>query len=178
MALTPNFTSIQSLSSPLVITLTDTSSGSDSSVSKARVYFIKSDGTYLKQDGQTRNYIELTCNGSGIFPTTEISILDRDYALNVKVDWVNSGGSVLYTKTIAYAYTAYSETFDYGLVTSMASQPNLVDDQTFLSNKRKVRLLIDSANQAIDYGSDLTAAQFCLDDLYNIISNQSFYFPN
>jgi len=178
MSFTPNFSITQSQSSPNLITIADTSVGSDSNVVIARVFFQKSDGTYLVPSGTTTNYVQISCNGSGKFATTIIDLLDRDYALSVKVDWLNNAHTVLYTLTQVFLFKAYSENFDYGLVSAMASQPNLATDATFLSNKRRVRLLIDSAEQAINYGTDINAAQFCLDDLYNIIQNQSFYFPN
>jgi hypothetical protein len=178
MSFTPNFSISQSQGSPNLITITDTSLGSDSSQEKAYVYFTKSNGQLLKAKNSNTLYVEIPCDGSGKFITTTIDILDRDYALKVQVDWLDSADDVINTLTQVFLFTQYSENFDYGLVTSMASQPSLVDDKIFLQNKSKVRLLIDSANQAIIYANDLNAAQFCLDEVYNFITNQSFYFPN
>lgn len=179
MSFVPNFSITQSQGSPNLITIEDTSVGSDNQVELARVYFQKSNGGYLVPTGTSTNYVAIVdIDANGKFVTTEIDLLDRDYALNVRVEWLDGALNVLYSLSQVFLFKAYSENFDYGLVSSMASQPNLVDDQTFLNNKTKVRLLIDSAVQAIDYASDLNAAQFCLDELYDIITNQSFYFPN
>lgn len=178
MSFTPNFSIVQSQSSPNLITISDTSVGSDNTVVKARVYFQESNGTYLVPTGTSTNYVQIACNGSGKFATTIIDLLNRDYALSVQVDWLDNVNTVKYTLTQVFLFKAYSENFDYGLVSDMASAPYLATDAIFMSNKTKVRLLIDSAEQAINYGTDINAAQFCLDDLYNIISNQSFYFPN
>lgn len=178
MSFDPNFSVSQIQYSPKNIIITDTSVGSDGSLVIARVYFKKNNGTYIVPIGTTTDYVEIICDVNGKFITTNLDILDRDYALNIKVEWLDDAGDVIYQLNKYYNFTAYSENFDYGLVSSMASQPNLVTDEIFLQNKTKVRLLIDSSNQAMIYANDINASQFCLDELYKIITNQSFYFPN
>ena len=82
MALTPLFTSSQTVGLPNIITITDTSTGSDVLVTQRRVYLIKQDGTYLVPVGTTTDYIVWDYADVSI----DIDALDKDYCLNVKVD--------------------------------------------------------------------------------------------
>ncbi len=159
MALVPNFTTAQTVGLPEDITLTDTSQGLDSDIFERRVYFQVSDGSYLVESGTTTDY--------EIWPYADQSetfdVLDQDEAIDVRVDWVNSVGTVLYTKTILSGFTLFNETFDYGLTQMLAGNPLLINDNNFFFNKMSLRVYIDSGNNAITLASDITSAQLCYD---------------
>ena len=53
MALVPNFTITQSVGSPNNLVFTDSSTGSDGTITKRRIYIKKSDGTFLVLTGTT-----------------------------------------------------------------------------------------------------------------------------
>ena len=53
MPLVPNFTASQFSGTPSIITLTDTSTGSDVTIAKRRVYLLQSNGTFLVPTGTT-----------------------------------------------------------------------------------------------------------------------------
>lgn len=174
MALTPNFLCSQDSGAPSVINITDTSSGSDSAISARRVYLLQSDGTYLVPTGVTENYIVWSYASS----TDSFDVLSQDAALSIKVDWVNVSGTVLYTKTIAFSFTCYSETFYYGLTQGEVpiTNPNVALSTNYYQNKMLLRVFIDSADQAVSFASNIYAAQVALDSAANLIQNANFNF--
>jgi hypothetical protein len=95
------------------------------------------------------------------------------------VNWVDAGGVTLYTKTSLAGFTLYNETFYYSLTQGQAaiSQPSyILQDTTYFSNKSKLRCLIDSGNQSITLGYDITSAQICYDLATAMVSNQNLFF--
>lgn len=174
MALIPSFTVSQPAGTPDTIRITDTSvpiSGGDPSVTGRLVYLLKSDGTYLVPAGTTTNYVEWELQDSFI----DIVCLDKDYALNITVEWVRVSNTPL-SSTNIYGLTAYNEDFDYTLSSLLASNPLLVNDNSFESNKTKLRLYIDSGNQAIALASDITSAQLCYDKGTELRINSQYFF--
>lgn len=172
MAISANFTASQTIGSPSIINLEDTSTGSDASISARRIYLRKYDGNYLVPSGTSTSYIEWPYADS----TTEVDVLDKDYALEITIAWVNSVGANLYTKTTLYVFTLYSEEFYYGLTQDQAGAINIVQDANYYRNKMILRVEIDSANQAVSLGSDQAAAQWCLERAKQMIDNENFYF--
>lgn len=174
MALTPNFSATQTLGSPSIITLTDTSTGTDVLVTKRRVYLAKADGTYLVPDGTTTDYVEWND-----FPATtsiDIDCLDKDYALNITVQWLNVSSTVLYTKTTLVLVTLYNETFTFSLVQGQRSNPLLMSNVNYRFNQSALRVEIDNATTAVNTWGDIDAAQSCLDRAKAISDNiQNFF---
>lgn len=175
MALTANFSTSQTPGSPGDIIFTDTSTGSDGSVTQRRIYIQSAAGTFLVISGTTTDY-----EVWGDFPsTTTITLSDvisKDYGCRVVVQWLNVGGTVLYDKTQYIGFTAYNEDFDYELTQNVSANPLLVDDNNFWSNKLKLRVDIDSGNNAIQRASDIAAAQQCYDRATFLRLNSQYYF--
>ncbi len=157
MPFVQNFETSQTVGVPEGINLEDTSTGIDADIFERKVYFQISDGSYLVEDGTTTDY--------EIWPyadtTITFDVLDEDEAINIRVDWVNSIGTVLYTKTILTGFTLFNETFDYGLTQQLAGNPILINDNNFFFSKMSLRVYIDSGNNALSLGSDITSAQIC-----------------
>ena len=57
MPLVPNFTASQFSGTPSVLTLTDTSTGSDVTIAKRRIYLLQANGTMLVPAGTLTTYI-------------------------------------------------------------------------------------------------------------------------
>lgn len=174
MALVANFSASQTYGEESIVTLTDTSTGTDVAVTKRRVYLIQDDGSYLVPDGTTTDYVEWDD-----FPATttiNIDALDQDYALNIRVDWLDVNDTVLYTKTRLYCFTLYGETQLYSLTQGQSANPLLSSDTFFYTNKMKLRVDIDDANQAVQQGGDITAAQQALNRAMEYVNNASKYF--
>lgn len=160
MALTVNFSAEQTPGAPGDILFTDLSTGSDGTVTQRRIYIQTPSGTYLVESGTATEY-EVW---SGFPATTTITledILSQDYACRVVVQWLTSGGTVVYDKTLYYGFPCYNEDFDYELTQNVAANPMLMNDDDFWNNKSLLRTYIDSGNNAVERNSDITSAQQC-----------------
>ena len=172
MPFVANFTASQPVGEPSVILLTDTSTGSDGAITQRRVYLRQANGEFLVPSGTSTDYIEWDYADS----TIEIDALSKDYCLEVVVEWINVGNAVLYDKTETGLYTSYNEDFDYQLTTLMASNPLLIEDNSFYEEKSNLRTFIDAGDKAVTRVSDIYAAQLCYDQATNLRLNSQYYF--
>lgn len=172
MPLTPNFGASQNSGTPSTISFTDTSTGSDVAITKRRIYLLQANGTYLVPSGVTTNYVDWALANSSI----SLDVLSKDSALTVTVEWLGTNNTVLYTKTLSFGFTAYNETFYYGLTQDLVANPSLYASQDWFLNKMKLRVYIDSGNQAISFASDIYSAQTCFDLATQMQTNQNYYF--
>jgi hypothetical protein len=172
MALTPLFTSSQTVGLPNIITITDTSTGSDVLVTQRRVYLIKQDGTYLVPVGTTTSYIVWDYADVSI----DIDALDKDYCLNVKVDWLNVSNAVLYTKTSLTLFSLYNKTFYYSLTQFQAANFAVTQDTNYYNNKAKLWTFIISAENAVSIGGDIGNSQLAIDSATHLTDNENLFF--
>ena len=175
MPLTPNFSTSQQAGLPSNVIITDTSTGSDVAVVERRVYLVNYAGEYVVADGTTTDYTVWPLAQSSI----SIDCLTADTALTVTVNWVNVSGVTLYTKTILSGFTLYNETFYYSLTQGQAAVSNpsyILQDTTYFQNKSKLRCLIDSGDQSVTLGYDITSAQLCYDLATAMVNNQNLFF--
>lgn len=172
MPLTPNFTASQNYGTPSVITLTDTSTGSDGTIAKRRVYMLQANGTYLVPAGTTTNYVDWTLADTSI----SLDVLAQDSALSITVQWLTSSNVVVQSKTTSFAFTAYNETFYYGLTESQVANSILTASQDWYGWKMTLRVELDSAYQAISFASDIYSAQSALNRATYISTNSNYFF--
>ena len=172
MPLSPNFTASQNSGTPNLIFLTDTSTGSDGTITKRRIYLLQSNGTYLVPTGTVTNYIEWAL----VDVTTSLNVLIQDTALSITVEWLTAGNVVVANKTTSFAFTAYNETFYYGLTESQVANANLTASTNWYQTKMILRVELDSAYQAISFASDIFSAQAALNRATFISTNQSYFF--
>lgn len=172
MPLSPNFTASQNSGTPNLIFLTDTSTGSDGTITKRRIYLLQSDGTYLVPAGTATNYIEWAL----VDVTTSLNVLIQDTALSITVQWLSAANVVVANKTTSFAFTAYNETFYYGLTESQVANANLTASTNWYQTKMILRVELDSAYQAISFASDIFSAQAALNRATFISTNQSYFF--
>lgn len=172
MALTPSFTASQSSGLPSTIVLTDTSTGSDVTITKRRVFLLQSNGEYLVPTGTTTNYIEWSLADVSI----SLDVLSQDTALSITVQWLSVGNVVIANKTTSFAFTAYNETFYYGLTESQVANSSLSSSNDWYQNKMILRVELDSATQAIAFASDIFSAQSALNRATYISTNSNFFF--
>ena len=151
MPLSPNFTASQNSGTPNLIFLTDTSTGSDGTITKRRIYLLQSNGTYLVPTGTVTNYIEWAL----VDVTTSLNVLIQDTALSITVEWLTASNVVVANKTTSFAFTAYNETFYYGLTESQVANANLTASTNWYQTKMILRVELDSAYQAISFASDI-----------------------
>lgn len=175
MPLTPNFSTSQQAGLPSNVIITDTSTGSDVAIVSRRVFLVNYAGEYVVADGTTTNYTVWPLAQSSI----SIDCLSADAALSVTVNWVDAGGVTLYTKTSLAGFTLFNETFYYSLTQGQAAISNpsyILQDNTYFQNKSRLRVLIDSGNQAVTLGYDITTAQECYDLATYMVNNQNNLF--
>lgn len=167
MAFVQNFT-VASTSLASQLLLTDTSTGSDVAITDRQILLYNS----------ANNLIVASIDWPIANPSITISPLLADAALNVQVNWNNNIGTVLYTKSQLFAAVQYAEQFYYTLTQQQAATTNLniLNDYPYFENKSKLRMLIDSAVQAIVVGSDIFSAQFCISIYQQMLNNPNLYF--
>jgi hypothetical protein len=172
MALTQNFSTTQTLGAPSLINFEDTSSGSDATITTRRIWLIKADGTYLEDVDAGTEYWLWDYDDDTII----IDTLDKDYCLNVLVQWLNGSNTVVYSKAVVTLFVEYILDFIYELTQRQSSNPQLVNDNQYYANKSKVIVEWDSAVNAVELASDQYGAQNCLDRAANLMNNQPSYF--
>ncbi len=168
----PNFSTSQTVGLPNKINFLDTSTGSDVTIVGRVIFMQLYDGSYIVQDGTTTDYELWPIADS----TITLNVLEQDQAVNIIVNWVDINGDTVETKTILTGFTLYDETFDYGLTQMLAGNPLLINDNRFFYNKSKLRVYLDSGNNAITLASDITSAQLCYDEATLLRINSPYTF--
>ena len=172
MPISPSFTASQNSGTPNLIFLTDTSTGSDVTITKRRIYLLQSNGTYLVPAGTNTDYIEWAL----VDTTTSLNVLIQDTALSITVQWLTAGNVEVASVTTSFAFTAYNETFYYGLTESQVANANLTASTNWYQTKMILRVELDSAYQAISFASDIFSAQAALNRATFINTNSSYFF--
>jgi hypothetical protein len=175
MPLTPNFSTSQPPGTPSNVVVTDTSTGSDVAIASRRVYLVNYAGEYVVPSGTTTNYVVWPLAQSSI----SINCLTQDSALSITVDWVDISGVTLYTKTILAGFILYNMTFYYSLTQGEAAVSNpsyILQDNGYFQNKNKLKTFVDSGNNAVTLGYDITSAQLSYNLATYMVTNQNIYF--
>lgn len=169
MAFNGNF-SVSQTSNVQEFLINDTSSGSDANLTGRTISLFLADGSLL--GGSTINW------PIGEGSTKTISLLTRDYSINIKVDWASSSplpSPSTYTLTELYTFSGNTNTFIYSLVQQLAALPTLNNDTTFYQYLSQLQTDVDGAVTAGSY-DDQAGAQSCLDRCFYIIQNQANFF--
>ena len=172
MPIVENFSVAQTPGNPSSITIVDTSTGSDVTITQRRVYLKTSLNTYLVPSGTTTDYVAWNYALSSI----DIDALDKDYALNIKVEWLNVSNVVVKEKEDNYGITGYNEDYDYTLTQMLTSNPENIGDDSFFLHKSDLRNLIDSGDNAISRASDIYSAQVCYNKATKLRVNSRYNF--
>jgi hypothetical protein len=157
MAFVPNFTVSQTPATPSNILITDTSTGFDASITQKRVYIENSQGGYVVPSGNTGNYT-LWLTGQ----TITLNILSEDQALNVKVEWCDQFGNVLYQKSANYCFSQYNQQYFYYLIQAQSQTYNIIQDNRYWQNMATYWVNIVGAIKAVELGNDIFGSQVCL----------------
>lgn len=175
MPLTQSFTTSQTLGLPGKINLTDTSTGTDVAVVSRRVTFTDYNLATYVVVGTTTSY-EVWSN----FPGTTTKTLDvlngSDRALNVRVDWINVSGTVLYTYTLLQSYTLYAKTYFLNSIKAQSSNNKLKAHANFYLNLIKLLVSIKEADDAVTLLADITSSQAALTRAKTIVDNPSYLY--
>jgi len=181
MPITASFTTNQVVGNPQNIVLVDTSTGSDVLAVERRVYVVNAEGQYLTEDYTVSDsvaYIPFPI-ADGATITLE-NILSVDTAAYITLTYNDVSGNVRATVTNLVGFTMYNMTFYYTLTQDQAQQnqppPMIMQDSNYYTNKGILITEIDSGNNAIELGADITSAQACYDRATFLVANQNTYF--
>lgn len=168
----PNFSVAQTPSAPGVLKFTDTSTGTDASISARRIYIVTYNNTFLVPSGVTTNYTLWN------LPTTTklVDVLTEDVSATVKIDWVDSFGNILYTKSVNYCFSEFNKQFFYYLIQLQAHNYNVIQDNYYWGNAGIYWTNIIGAINAVVIGDDIGASQACLNRANMMKANQEKYF--
>lgn len=172
MPIVPAFTISQSSIAPSNVTATDTSTGSDVSITSRRIFFQTTLGTYLVETGTSTQYESWAYADS----SDTWNILTTDQALSITVQWLDVSNNILYTLTQVFCLAAYNKQFFYYLGQQQALTPGIIQDSNYFSNMATYWMLITGAIQAIEIGADVASSQNCLNAATQMMQNQSYYF--
>jgi hypothetical protein len=172
MPYSPAFSVSQVAGNLSLMRIEDEGTGSDSNIVVRRVCVRLADNTYLTPAGTTTDYFLWPLADA----TFDVDILNQDYSPTIVVLYVDVDGNTLYTASTTASFTGYSEQFYYTLTQGQAVEPAQLMDTVYYQNKMKLRVLIDSANQAISFAGDTAAAQNCLNRAQYMIDNESIFF--
>lgn len=167
MALVPSFT-VGITSDPSQVVIADTSTGSDGAITTRKIIFTQADGNSLASSP----YDFPLSAGSSI----TVNPLGKDYGLTITLNWVNAGGTVLYTANQIFVFTQYAKLFLESLTQQQIANPEIVNDQNFIQNKFNLFQGVKSAENALAYGQSVSAAQFCVTQYQELITSNQFFF--
>lgn len=173
MALTVNFTSSESLSSPNLVTFEDTSTGTDVTIVNRRIIVRLANGNYLTTSGESTT--EAYENWDYAESEITLDLLERSTSANVTVEWWSNSARV-YTKTILMQWDLYDYLFLFELLSSQTSAPIAVDNQGYWPNTFKMVTNLFQSESAVENMDDLYSAQGALDRNYYLITHQSMFF--
>lgn len=168
MALSPSFTIGNNANITSEFLITDTSTGSDGNIANRLIYIYLVDNSLF-----TGAPIQFPLSaGNTISP----SILTQDFAFSITINWVDSGGNMLYTSSQTGVFTGFLEWFYYGITQQIAAQSYIQNDSVFYYNWGKLRTLIDSANQSIEISGSIFNAQNMILLAQQLTTNSTLYF--
>jgi len=150
------------------IVVTDTSTGSDGAITDRKIFVYQANNSLL---GASPYDFPLSA-GSSI----TISPLDKDYAVTVLVQWVDSGGVSLYSANAIGAFVQYALLFAQTLTQTQEANPNIISDQNFMGNKFNLFTEVQSALNAIVNGQSVFSAQTAITRYQKLLNNSTYYF--
>jgi len=172
MALSVDFTATQSAANPNEITLVDTSTGSDGTITTRRVYIATAEGTYLVQSGTTTDYevwaLPLATN-------ITLDVLTEATAPNITVQWL-AGSTVVYSKTTLFDFDLQIYLALIGLTQTQLSNPSIVQDTSYYNSKIQLMVNVKDSETAVTYNDDIYLAQSALDRANYMVENSNDYF--
>ena len=166
--LVPSFTVSNNDVTTSSFSVVDTSTGADAAIANRLIYISLSDGSLF-----TGAPIQFPLSaGNSISP----NILTSDFSFSMQIQWVDANGVVVEQISQIGVFTGFLEWFFYGLTQQIAAQSNIQNDSVFYDNWSKLRVLIDSASQAISIGGSIFNAQNMILMAQQLSTNPNLYF--
>jgi hypothetical protein len=170
MSFSPSFQVGQNPLYPSTIVAVDTSSGSDVLITSRRIYVQNSLGNYLVPNGTTTDYTVWNIGDSEI----SLDILTEDTACEIRVDWLASDNSVLYTSSDTFCFADYNKQFAYSLCQGLT--PPITLDTNYSNNLAALWTSIKGAENAVTGNNDIAASQNILNQGTYLRLNANLFF--
>lgn len=177
MALTVAFSVTQPAGDASGIIFTDDSTGTDGTITKRRIYITDEDDEPVVPEGTTTDYIEWND-----FPATTTKtitgLLSQDMALYATVQWLTSGGTVVYSDDNdddVILCKRYADLFSYSLIDMQAGNDKLATHANFYLNQIRLYCCIQEAVKATLNGK-ISSAQSALNRAKGIMDKSSNFF--
>jgi hypothetical protein len=174
MALTVSISASQSIAYNNLITLTDTSTGTDGTITNRRVYFRTASNQYLYEP-QASSASPTYIDWSYADASQQFDILTESSALEITVQWL-AGSTVVYTLTDTFCFDLQDYVFALGILAAQTSSPGVLQDVPYYQSFLQLVVNIFNAESAITYGDDIYSAQGALNRNQVFINNESYYF--
>lgn len=175
MAITnPNFTTSESLGTPSNITFTDTSTGTDNTLTVRKIYIRLANGNYLSEGGvenSTATAIDWNINDVSI----TLNLITQSTTASVLVDWL-AGSTIVYTKTALQTWDLYDYLFGLELIQSQTATPTIIQDSSYYNLFFQFITNIWNAETSNTYGNDLYSSQASLNRNQYLINNSDLFF--
>lgn len=173
MALVPSFSCSESLANNDLITLTDTSTGVDGTITTRRIYIQLANGNWLTEAGESTTSVYTTWSYSD--STITLDVLTQSTACEITVEWL-AGSTVTYEVTNTFCFDLYDYLFMLQTLQGQTSNPGINQDNNYTTNVFTFMVNLSNAENSITYGGDIYSSQNALSQNQIMIDNESFYF--
>jgi len=171
MAISPAILVEQSGLTPNIVTITDDSTGSDSTITKRWVFIQDATGLYLTGDG-TVNYTVWSIDDLSI----SLDILTQDVDVAISVQWLDVDDGVVAEVEDTYPLCQFGKQFFYYLLQLQGLTPGVYQDLSYATNLVLFYANLVGGINAVLWGNDIAAGQNCLNREIQMQQNQSLYF--
>lgn len=171
MPIVPSFTASQAPSAPGTIILTNTSTGSDVTVTEIRVFITDAGGNYIVPAGTTTQYIVWALANPTL---TLTNIISEDMALNINPKWVNSGGTMVVQTDENFCFSLFNRQFAYSLCQGLV--PPITLNTNYSLNLAALWASIKGALNAVIENNDIQSSQNCLNQGTELRLKKNLFF--
>lgn len=175
MPLSVSISATQSIAYNNLVTLTDTSTGSDGTITNRRVFFRTATDQYLYEpqlSSASSTYVDWPYADA----SQQFDILTESSALEITVQWLNGSNVVVYTYTDTFCFDLQDYVFALGVLADQTSSPGVLQDLNYYNSFMQLVVNIFNAESSITYGDDIYSSQGALNRNQIFIQNEANYF--
>lgn len=173
MSFSPNFTATESLANNNEITFTDTSVGSDNTLTDRKIFITLANGNWLTEEGESTTEVSTDWPIANL--TITLNLLTGSTACEIEVVWY-AASTPTYNILTPFCFNLYDYLFGLQKLQGNTSSPNQIQDTNFYSNLIQFIVNIFNEENPITYGGDIFSSQGAMNQNQNLINNDNFYF--
>ncbi len=171
---TASFSVTESLANNNVVTFTDTSSGTDNTLTVRTIEIKLANGNWLDENGNestTQVFITWPYVDTSII----LDILSQSTATTIIVRWF-AGSTEAYISEDVFCFNLYDYLFMLQVLQGNTSAPNQIQDTNFYSNSIQFIVNLFNEENSIDPGADIYSSQNAMNQNLLMINNESLFF--